>query len=255
MDEIERYAGAIADRLGSRVTALYLQGSAVLGGYDPGVSDIDMVAVSPHGLMERDKQSLVDALRHEALPCPAAGLELVLYSEREVASPSRSPRFELNLNTGPRRPFHVAFGPGLDEPHWFVLDLAVTRAHGRALVGPPPDTLIAPIPRMCILAALIEALDWHDRRDAPSPNRVLNACRAWRFVAEGVWCAKAEGAAWARARTSHSAVIDEALALRMQNRFADLDPVAAGALTGEIRAVIVAGVAGVAEALETGDAS
>jgi hypothetical protein len=77
---------------------------------------------------------------------------------------------------------------------------------------------------------------------------VLNACRAWRFVAEGVWCAKAEGAVWARARTAHFAVIDEALALRMQNRFADIDPVAAGALTREIRAVVLAGAAGAGEA-------
>jgi hypothetical protein len=243
MDEIQRYARAIADRLGSHITALYLQGSAALGSYDPGVSDIDMVAVSPRELLDRDKQDLVEMLRHEVLPCPAAGLELVLYSERAVASPGRSPRFELNLNTGPRRPFHAAFGPGLDEPHWFVLDLAVTRAHGRALVGPPPHTLIAPIPRRHILAALIEALDWHDERDAPSPNRVLNACRAWRFVAQGVWCTKAEGAAWARARTAHAAIIDEALALRRQGRFADLDPVAAGALTREIRAIVTAALA------------
>lgn len=236
--EVEAYARAVAERLGDHAMAVYLQGSAALSGYTPGPSDIDMIAVSPRALSPGEKQGIVDVLRHEALPCPASGLELVLYSEHAVKVPARSPVFELNLNTGPRRPFHVAFGPGVDHPHWFVLDLAVTRAHGLCIKGPLPHELIAPIPRLWLLEALGESLAWHDAFDAASPNRVLNACRAWRYVVEEIWCTKAQGAAWARARTAHAEIIDRALAHRAESRFTDLDPASARALIQDVRAAL-----------------
>ena len=48
------------------------------------------------------KRALVEALRHEALPCPARGLELVVYPLATARSGGGEPGFELNLNTGAR---------------------------------------------------------------------------------------------------------------------------------------------------------
>ena len=55
---------------------VYTTGSLALGGYRPGRSDIDLVAVVA-GSQDLDRRrQLVSQLDHQVLACPAAGLEL-----------------------------------------------------------------------------------------------------------------------------------------------------------------------------------
>ena len=46
------------------------------------------------------KGRLVRDLCHDSLPCPARGLELVVYSEHVAGEPTAEPGFELELHTG-----------------------------------------------------------------------------------------------------------------------------------------------------------
>jgi hypothetical protein len=107
----------------------------------------------------------------------------------------------LNLNVGPRMPLHLSTDPAAEPAHWFVLDLAILREHGLALVGPPAAEVVAPIPRPWLLAALTDALTWHTTNEPVLHQTVLNATRAWRYAAEGVWSSKDAAAGWAQART------------------------------------------------------
>ena len=87
--------------LGDELLAVYAGGSYALGAYEHGRSDVDVTAVVAGPLDDATKQRLVDALRHEALPCPASGLELVrLPARHDRRSATIDPGFELNLNTG-----------------------------------------------------------------------------------------------------------------------------------------------------------
>ena len=185
-----------AMREAAELEAVYLVGSAALGAYEHGRSDVDAVAVTARRLSEAEKQELVR--RVEALPSPARALELVVYSREEAASPE--PRFELNLNPGK----HVALTPetGLpdDSPHWFVLDRAMAEQHAVPLAGPPWGELFAPVPRERVLAALELSLDWYERHEPTHPNSVLNTCRAWMWLETGRWSSKQEAAAWLRGR-------------------------------------------------------
>jgi predicted nucleotidyltransferase len=180
----------------AEIEAVYVVGSAALGAYEHGRSDLDVVAVTVRALSEAEKQGLVE--RVEALESPARALELVVYSREQAASPE--PRFELNLNPGK----HVAFTPdtGLpdDSPHWFVLDRAVAEQHAVPLAGPPWSELFAPVPRERVVAALELSLDWYERHEPTHPNSVLNACRAWMWLETGEWASKQEAAAWLRRR-------------------------------------------------------
>ena len=63
---------------------------------------------------------------------PLRGLELVLYPRAWSCIPARRYGFAINLNAGPRMPSHVSFDPAAEPAHWFVLDLAILRAHGCA---------------------------------------------------------------------------------------------------------------------------
>jgi hypothetical protein len=165
---------------------VYLAGSGALGGYVHGRSDVDVAVVARNPLERETKDELVAALRHEALPCPARGLELVVYARGR-------PLPELNLNTGERMEFLATFEPGTDSPHWFVLDRSIIGQRGVILTGPPPAEAVVPPSEDEILEALAIALRWYrDRSEEPRDDAALNAVRSRAYLETGRWASKAE---------------------------------------------------------------
>ncbi len=155
------------------------------------------------------------ALRHETLPCPARGIEFVLYPERVARRPTGQAGFELDLNSGARMSFHLSFDPSEVPRHWYVIDRAILSEQGKCLAGPPAQQLFAPIPRETILPALAEAVRWHEEPGlARDDDAVLNACRAWRYALQSIWCAKQEAGTWAVAQVDDPSLVISALAAR-----------------------------------------
>ena len=172
--------------LGDELVGVYLAGSGALGGYVQGRSDVDVAVVARRPLDRALKDAIVAALRHEALPCPARGLELVVYA-RGSGIP------ELNLNTGERMEFLATFEPGTDSPHWFVLDRAILGGRGVVLAGPPPAEALVPPDEDEILEALATGLQWYrDRPEEPRDDAALNAVRSLAYLETGRWASKAE---------------------------------------------------------------
>jgi hypothetical protein len=193
--ELTRRLGAV---LGGELLGVYAGGSYGLGAYGPGRSDIDVTVVVAGALSHAAKQAIVERLRQEALPCPARGLELVVYPLATARGGGGEPGFELNLNTGAAMGFRVDEAPGDIEGFWFAIDRSILRAHGVALTGPPAADLFAPIPRATLLELLQESIRWHRDSDVPlGSDTVLNTCRALRFASEGTWSSKREAGAWA----------------------------------------------------------
>ena len=225
--ETTRYLQEVVRRvrsiLGDELVGAYAGGSLATGGYDPGRSDVDVAVVCGGRLAGETKLEIARALRHEALRCPARGLELVVYPESTVRESTPDAAYELNLNTGRSMPFHLSLSPGDGEAeHWYGIDRAVVRDRGLALFGPPPDRLFAPMPRGMLLDLLIESLRWHESAGvAREDDAVLNACRALRYAAEETWSSKAEAGVWARGRVADAALVSEALAARSDERRLD----------------------------------
>jgi hypothetical protein len=204
--ELTRRLGAL---LGGELVGVYAGGSYGLGAYEPGRSDIDVTVVVAGALSHAAKQAIVERLRHEALPCPARGLELVVYPLATARGGGGEPGFELNLNTGAAMGFRVDEAPGDIEGFWFAIDRSILRAHGVPLTGPPAADLFAPIPRATLLELLQESIRWHRDSDVPlGSDTVLNTCRALRFASEGTWSSKREAGAWA----AHEPIVAAALA-------------------------------------------
>jgi hypothetical protein len=222
--EQERYLEQLTLRLGLALAephepvAVYLSGSAVLGDWAAAVSDLDVIAITAGPLPGAVKQRVLAAVDHRALPCPARGLELVVYTRDAVSELSAPVKFELNFNTGPGMPEHHTFDAGAEPGHWFLLDLAVARSHGRALLGPRPDRVIGPAAPRQLLEALAESIRWHSAHDRSGVNRVLNACRAWRYAVEGVWSSKGAAARWALEQGWDAETITAALKRRENGR-------------------------------------
>jgi aminoglycoside adenylyltransferase-like protein len=237
----ERYLAQVASRLreelGRGLIAVYLTGSGAYGGWVADRSDIDVIAICARPLPAPAKRDLVEPLRHHALPCPARGLELVVYDRAAAAAPGCPMPFQVNLNTGPAIEERITFEPGGEPSHWFVIDLSIARERARALLGPLPERLIAPVARTEVLAALADSLDWHDRNEGANANAVLAACRARRYAVEGSWSSKEGAGRWALGRALDPAAIERALSLRAGARGA-LDPGAVEAVVGEARRAI-----------------
>ena len=220
-----RDAAALLGRLlGDDLVAVYLGGSGALGGVAAGQSDVDLVAVCAAAPGDELRRAIVDGLGELAMGWPVRGLELVLYTRAAVVAPGERPGFELNLDVGPRMPYHLSLDPAAEPSHWFVLDLAILRDHGRPLAGPPARDLVSPIPRRRLLEALRDSLAWHGAHEQGLQQSVLNASRGWRFAEEGVWSSKDDAGAWALARTDDPATVEAALAIRHGDRSRTLDP-------------------------------
>ncbi|MBB5114227.1 nucleotidyltransferase domain-containing protein [Micromonospora echinospora] len=207
-DDIRDYLDELVHRsrdvLGDDLVGAYAAGSVGLGAYQPGRSDVDVALLVAGPLPEAAKRALVDRLRHESLPCPARGLELVVYRRDVAASGTPEPGFEVELNTGATMPFRAtcdpADRPAADGRFWYALDRSILRQSGRTLLGPPAADMFADPSPQELRALLADALRWWlalptPPGDEPAPgaeDAVLGACRALVRSRDGVWLGKVE---------------------------------------------------------------
>jgi Domain of unknown function (DUF4111)/Nucleotidyltransferase domain len=230
-DAARVYAHELAERLtgvlAGELVGAYLVGSLALGGYEPGRSDVDVAALVRRPLSVVEKEAVVATCRHEALPCRARKLELV------VSVPDRIPDFELNLNSGAGE-HHVDLDALRASDHWYVIDAAIARAAGVPVVGPPPGEVFPELPRVMVVSALRASIRWQVEHELPPDDIVLNAARTRRFLDEGVWSSKAEAGEWALARLPDREVVEAALALRRGEPGADLSRESAGAFAAAL---------------------
>jgi hypothetical protein len=196
-DYLEKLTNRLRGVLGDELVGVYVGGSFALGDYDRTRSDLDVSAVTRAPTAADTAQEIVAAIRHEALPSPARGLEFVLYPLETARAGGVEPGFDLNLNSGPGLAFRADLEPVAGEGHWFAIDRSVLASHGVALAGPPTATLFRSAGRAELLPELAETLRWFLRQDSLSADAVLNACRAVFYAREGTWASKRAAGEWA----------------------------------------------------------
>ncbi|GHO87503.1 aminoglycoside adenylyltransferase domain-containing protein [Dictyobacter formicarum] len=226
--EIQFYASQVAQLLHTYLqedlSGVYLVGSAALGGFIPGRSDIDIQGVCARQLQREEKEQITALLAHPALPCPTRGCEFVLYRKEAVTTSAPDAGFEINLNSGPQMPLHVTYDPKEESPHWFLFDRAIAHEHGISIFGPPSHELFGAIPRAWLIDAVLASLRWHTDYDESGYSSILNACRGWCFAEENQLYSKAEAVEWARVRVGEHDLLQQALDLRAGTTVEKLDP-------------------------------
>jgi Domain of unknown function (DUF4111)/Nucleotidyltransferase domain len=237
--QVDAYLAELAGRarevLGERLVGVYAGGSLALGAYEHGRSDLDVAVVVEGRLEPSVKDELVAAWRHEALPCPARGLELVVYSRAAAAAPATDVDFELNLNTGRQMTFRAdfEFDPAVGG-HWFPIDRAILGQHALAIVGPPAREVFGEIPREALVPVVAESLRWHEESEPWGDNSVLNAARALRWARTGEWSSKPAAGRWALTAGWDPPLVTAALAAR--GGAAAVDPARAAAFVANVLA-------------------
>jgi Domain of unknown function (DUF4111) len=208
VEYLQRLRARLEAQLGDRLLAAWVIGSGALGDFDRLRSDIDVQAATSARLSRRELAQLAASLSHDVLPCPARGLEFVLYAHDDLSDPD-GPAFQLNLNTGRAMTQHEGFEPRSEPRFWFTLDVAIARERARRLTGERPADVLPQLPRRLVGRALTDALDWYQGHDPA--QAVLAACRAWAWAADGAWLSKGDAARWATARLVEPGAVTRAL--------------------------------------------
>jgi streptomycin 3"-adenylyltransferase len=222
--EVQEYVAELAGRLRNELTdnlvAVYLHGSSVLGGFNPDRNDIDVLVVVAEELARELRQRLIDQLLGDSLPCPATSLELAVVRLASIQHPTAEPEFELLIQNGKVAPERVkAVGP-------LILVFAECRMHGELIgTGPPAMSTIAEVPAQLVLREMRAQVSDKTRRPGEAVTyRVLNACRAWRYVETGEFSSKIGGGRWAQTRSpDHAAMIETALTYQEHRGAAPID--------------------------------
>ena len=172
---LDKLTNALAEALGASLRAVYLTGSAAVGAYRPGSSDIDLL-VAVEGASREELERLVATCAHDVLPCPATKLELVVYEAAVLRAPGGRPQWSLNFDTG-ESVHQVDWDPAAQPAHWFVLDLAFAHRHaqpllGSAVIGDPGDAAVE--------HALTEMVEWFEANEPAAAAVARERADHWR---------------------------------------------------------------------------
>jgi hypothetical protein len=209
----ERLTGLCADVIGATARSVILHGSLSAGGFRPGRSDIDLLAVVDGGLAEAQTTAL-ERLARGADVGSAAGVDLHVVTTEVAGAPNRAPALELHLGRYDSAPDgleverRVAAAPDLST------ELSMARADGRALVGAAPHEVIATIPADWVVdRGRHWLMTWRSLTDDTenAAFMVLTACRIWRFALENAHTSKTRAAQWALDRNPSLTVVRQAV--------------------------------------------
>jgi Domain of unknown function (DUF4111) len=212
---------AYARALTGQLTALpdgvlqggYLHGSAVLGGWVPGRSDVDMLLVATDGISGVAVNRIGEVLCEGADRCPGRELECSVVTVTQARQPAPPWPFVVHVTAGPGKPGRTVRPTGQSPGDAdLLMHYAVCRSAGWPVCGPPPQDLIGVVPRRAILDYLAGELDW-GIGPAPEAYAVLNACRALIYLTDHKIVSKIAGGEAVLSRgTGPAAVIERALA-------------------------------------------
>ncbi|WP_069160462.1 aminoglycoside adenylyltransferase domain-containing protein [Nocardia altamirensis] len=192
LDELVQRSTAVC---GPHLRSIFAVGSIALDDYRHGRSDIDVTMVVDPTLPAPAVHELAESLTHPTLPCPAAGLELVVYGSDFTASPSGNAGYLLNLNTGPMLPPCADFDSSGAQSFWYVIDRSIAYQSGRLLAGEPVRQVLTAPTQHDLFTALAASVREHSTAEGHlNDNRVLNGCRSAVFCRTGRWLPKRKAA-------------------------------------------------------------
>lgn len=208
-------------RLGENLMGVYLHGSLAMGCFNPADSDIDLLVLVRDQLSAETRRDLARLLLDSSThPSP---LEISVLCRQDL-DPWRYPtpysfHYSEDWRERYERALATATGNLWDSTPRFDEDLAahitVTRQRGVCLWGEPIARALPDVPPEHYRASLLADMAWARERLEQYPvDSVLNACRVYAYLREGLIVSKVEGAAWGLGALprEHRAVLAAALA-------------------------------------------
>lgn len=189
----QRLGKKLAEDCRGRLVAAILHGSAVLGGWMPGRSDVDVLFIVADNISEMDLRRMTISLVTLAEACPGSGIETSIVSAAQARDPKPPWPYLRHVVAGPATENWIGPQPGEDayDPD-LLMYYAVCRAKGISVHGAPAASLIGEVPRRLVLSYLAGDLSW-GLQNASEAYAVLNACRAEAYLTTGQIISKLAG--------------------------------------------------------------
>jgi predicted nucleotidyltransferase len=210
-------ASCLRASLGEALVGVYLHGSIVLGGFNPELSDLDLLAVARRRTTDEEKLRLIEIVA-DASGHPAP-IEFHLLDQADLRPWQHPTPFDFHYSDIWRDALRADPAEALGRQGPLDPDLAahvtVVRQHGVALEGPPPADVFPDVPWGDYVDSLLRDLRWARSTDKPLPvYQVLSPARIWATLATGDVQSKDSGGAWAleRIRADLRPVLADALA-------------------------------------------
>ncbi len=213
LDELK---AGIVEVLGEELVGLYLYGSLTTGDFTEEVSDVDLLAATAANLTDEQLERLrrMHAAFVRRHPEWDDRVEVAYLSTRGLRT-FRTDQSPIGI-ISPGEPLH-RLSAGED----WLMNWYLVRRGGVTLLGPPPETLISPVP----IDEYVEAVRTHAgrMRDALETRRsvreqsyiILTLCRVLYTVRHGVHGSKQQAAVWAKEQLpAWSDLINRALVWR-----------------------------------------
>jgi predicted nucleotidyltransferase len=206
-DDQVRVAGAAIEGSIPRnaIVGIYLYGSALAGGLRPD-SDLDLAVVTSRGLTAPEREALIDAIRllsRRSLRPPGwRPLEVTVLALPDVRPWRYPPRFDTQYGewlTDTELDEQVR-GSAAASPDLAVA-ITMLRQAGHALVGPPVEDVLDPVPRDDLVRATLDAIPaLVADLEGDTRNVLLTLARMWTTMATGTIRTKDDAAEWASKR-------------------------------------------------------
>lgn len=225
--QVARVVALMRGVLGPDLVAVYLFGSAVIGGLRPR-SDLDLMAVTARSASDRERRLLVDGLLAARGARP---VELTIVVRSEIRPWRYPPRRDFQYGEWLRDELERGGEPPgpTNDPDLAPI-IRMTLLADRPLLGPTPAEVFTPVPdddfRQAMAACVDDVLrGLHE----DTRNMVLTLARVWSSVETGTIRSKDEAADWALQRLpdEHRPVLERARAVYLgetEERWDDLEP-------------------------------
>lgn len=208
----------VRDLLGADLVGAYLHGSAVQGGLRPH-SDVDVLVVWRQRTTAQERRALVDGLLEISGTYPRRGparpIELTLIVRSDVRPWRYPPRCEFQYGEWLRDEFERGDTPSPTIDPDLALLITMVRQGNTALVGPPPEDVLDPVPWEDLVGALVAGVpDLLDEVESDTRHVVLTLARIWTTLSIGTINTKEAAADWAldRLPAEHRPVLARARA-------------------------------------------
>jgi hypothetical protein len=207
----------IRDVLQEKLVGLYLYGSLTTGDFDPGSSDVDLLAAISSDVSNTEFEALRAMHQGFARENPEWDDRVdVAYLSVTALQTFRSQTSPMAV-ISPGEPFQMKQAGRDWLVNWYLV-----RESGVALFGPPAITIITPITQQESAQSVREYAGWWDAKIHEVGERkeqayaILTMCRALYVRRNGgEWVSKRQAALWAQAELPEwSSLIESALAWR-----------------------------------------
>ena len=192
--------------LGDNLAGIYLHGSAVMGCFNPGKSDLDLIVVVNEPVSDTVKKDFMDMVVELNESAPAKGLELSVVT-RNVCDPFVYPTpFELHFSVAHLGWYRNDPDDYIQKMNGTDKDLAahftIIRSRGQCLYGAPMDEIFSPVPRDDYMDSIRN--DIAEAVDEIGDNTMyltLNLARVLAYKEDDLVLSKKEGGDWALINT------------------------------------------------------